>query len=101
MSNTHLLTKYFLKDQYKKELNPDNNLTKHKNELSRKYAIIVKFLWFGEENNFRPLNFKKALGNFNTNFENYQQHDAQEFIDILIDGIHEDLNRVIKKPVVE
>lgn len=29
------------------------------------------------------------------------QHDSQEFLNFLLDNLHEDLNRVLKKPYVE
>jgi ubiquitin carboxyl-terminal hydrolase 4/11/15 len=31
----------------------------------------------------------------------YQQQDAQELVGFLLDGLHEDLNRVAKKPYYE
>ena len=31
----------------------------------------------------------------------YDQHDSQELLAFLLDGLHEDLNRVHKKPYVE
>ena len=34
-------------------------------------------------------------------FTDFQQHDSQEFLSFLIDGLHEDLNRVHHKPYVE
>jgi hypothetical protein len=34
-------------------------------------------------------------------FSGYQQHDTQEFLNYLLDGVHEDLNKVLKKPLVE
>ena len=34
-------------------------------------------------------------------FSGYQQHDSQEFLNFLLDGLHEDLNRVKDKPFVE
>ena len=41
------------------------------------------------------------MGQFNALFADYEQHDSQELIGSLLDGIHEDLNRVKKKPYVE
>ncbi|KAG5653604.1 hypothetical protein H0H81_011976 [Sphagnurus paluster] len=32
-------------------------------------------------------------------YEGERQHDSQEFLSFLLDGIHEDLNRIINKPV--
>lgn len=34
-------------------------------------------------------------------FSGYNQHDAGELITYLLDGLHEDLNRVINKPYTE
>jgi len=34
-------------------------------------------------------------------FTDFQQHDSQEFLSFLLDGLHEDLNRVHDKPYVE
>ena len=31
-------------------------------------------------------------------FEGYEQHDCQEFLRFLVDGLHNDLNRVVKQP---
>lgn len=31
-------------------------------------------------------------------FANFAQHDAHEFLSFLLDGLHEDLNRVRSKP---
>ena len=34
-------------------------------------------------------------------FQGMNQHDSQEFVNFLLDSLHEDLNRVITKPYVE
>lgn len=34
-------------------------------------------------------------------FSGFQQQDSQEVLAFLLDGLHEDLNRVRKKPYVE
>ena len=36
-----------------------------------------------------------------TRFTDFEQHDAQEFLAFLLDGLHEDLNRVQEKSYVE
>ena len=38
---------------------------------------------------------------FAPQFSGYQQHDSQELVAFLLDGLHEDLNRVLKKPYIE
>jgi ubiquitin carboxyl-terminal hydrolase 6/32 len=42
-----------------------------------------------------------TIGKYAPRFNGFQQHDAQEFLAFLLDGLHEDLNRVQNKPYVE
>lgn len=41
---------------------------------------------------------KGILSKKNSMYSGFQQQDTQEFMDCLLDGLHEDLNRVVKKP---
>ena len=41
------------------------------------------------------------MGRFAPQFSGYQQHDSQELLAFLLDGLHEDLNLVKKKPYVD
>ena len=41
-----------------------------------------------------------AVGRFAPQFSGYQQHDSQELLTFLLDGLHEDLNRIKKKPYI-
>jgi len=42
-----------------------------------------------------------AVGRFKPEFSGYQQQDSQELMAFLLDGLHEDLNRIRNKPYVE
>jgi len=46
----------------------------------------------------RPAAVKKAVGKLAKRFIGFKQQDAQEFLRFLLDGLHDDLNRVVKKP---
>jgi ubiquitin C-terminal hydrolase len=48
-----------------------------------------------------PKGFKAALARFAPQFQGYSQQDRQELLAFLLDGLHEDLNRVRQKPYVE
>ena len=48
-----------------------------------------------------PTAFKKVLGKFAPRFAGYQQHDSHELLAFLLDGLHEDLNRVTQKATFE
>uniref|UniRef100_A0A8C0XEX8 Ubiquitin carboxyl-terminal hydrolase n=1 Tax=Castor canadensis TaxID=51338 RepID=A0A8C0XEX8_CASCN len=41
------------------------------------------------------------VGRFAPQFSGYQQQDSQELLAFILDGLHEDLNRVKKKPYLE
>eukprot|EP00826_Nyctotherus_ovalis_P052313 TRINITY_DN6611_c0_g2_i1.p1 TRINITY_DN6611_c0_g2~~TRINITY_DN6611_c0_g2_i1.p1 ORF type:complete len:1153 (-),score=374.80 TRINITY_DN6611_c0_g2_i1:62-3520(-) len=100
LSNTFLLSKYFLEDQYKDEINDDNPLGMQ-GILAKSYAKLVKMLWTTKDDLISPSFFKKAIGKFRAIFSSYSQQDSQELITAVLDGLHEDLNRVKKKPYVE
>ena len=51
--------------------------------------------------NVTPRAFKAAIANFAPQFAGYSQQDSQELLAFLLDGLHEDLNRVEKKRYVE
>ena len=100
LSNTLELTEYFLSEEYSNHINPQNPLGTQ-GVLVTAYAHLVKQLWHGSSEFISPWKFKKALGTYARQFSGYQQHDCQEAISFLLDFIHEDLNKVKKKPYIE
>ncbi|KAI9267871.1 hypothetical protein BY458DRAFT_437110 [Sporodiniella umbellata] len=100
LSNTPELTKWFLAENYKRELNRDNPLGM-KGQVAEAFGELVAKLWSGDSNSTSPRDFKYTIGKFNSSFYGYQQHDTQELLAFLLDGLHEDLNRILKKPYVE
>ncbi|KAH7061393.1 hypothetical protein B0J12DRAFT_292387 [Macrophomina phaseolina] len=95
------LTAYFLQSKFKEELNVDNPLG-HGGSIAKAYAGLLAAI-YGEDatTSFAPKNFKFALGRAQPMFSGYGQQDSQEFLSFLVDGLHEDLNRIIKKPYIE
>ena len=65
------------------------------------FASLLKDIWYNNLNSIAPLAVKKTIGEFAPRFGGFQQHDSQELLMFLLDGLHEDLNRVLKKPYVE
>lgn len=100
LSNCFELTDYFLRDLFKKDINKDNPIGTG-GDLACAYSVLLKNLWYGSSNVYSPWVFKRAIGGFQSMFSGYMQHDTQEFLNYLLDGLHEDLNRVLKKPMVE
>ena len=100
LSNTIPLTDYFLGYDFRGEINHTNFLGT-KGALVTSYAQLTKHLWLGSDPSHAPTGFKHDIGRFAPQFAGYEQHDAQELLAFLLDGIHEDLNRVKKRPYIE
>ncbi|XP_061770483.1 ubiquitin carboxyl-terminal hydrolase 15-like isoform X3 [Nerophis ophidion] len=100
LSNTPPLTDYFLKDKYTSELNEDNPLGM-KGEIAKAYAELIKQLWSCKYSYVTPRPFKTQVGRFAPQFSGYQQQDSHELLAFLLDGLHEDLNRIRKKPYIQ
>jgi hypothetical protein len=111
--HTTELSHFFLRGFYKKDLNPDNPLG-CKGKLAEAFNLLVdqthshssswsipRDQWNIARNSVSPHYVKRRVAAFSTQFEGFNQHDSQELICFLLDGIHEDLNRVKKKPYVE
>ena len=91
---------YFQSGQYLKEINDQNPLGM-KGELAKSFGELVKAMWSGEYAYLAPRDYKQTVGKFAPTFSGYAQQDSQEHISFLLDGLHEDLNRVLKKPYME
>jgi len=100
MSNTYDLTEYFLDNSFVHDLNPKNALGTG-GRLAVAYAELLKEIWYGNSSHTSPWDFKKVIGKFASQFHGYGQQDSQELLSYLLDGLHEDLNRVKDKPSVE
>ena len=63
--------------------------------------MTIENLWTMVNQSYSPRQLKGQTSRFAPQFAGYGQHDTQEFIAFLLDGLHEDLNRIIKKPYIE
>jgi ubiquitin carboxyl-terminal hydrolase 4/11 len=92
---------FFTAGVYNDELNPDNPLGM-KGAIARSFGAQMDQLWEPRSaSSHNPRDFKMQIQRFAPQFSGYQQHDSQELVAFLLDGLHEDLNRVKKKPYVE
>ncbi|KIJ65708.1 hypothetical protein HYDPIDRAFT_110858 [Hydnomerulius pinastri MD-312] len=102
LAHTKELTDYFLSGVYQQELNPGNPLGMH-GAIAEAFGALLHRIWAKDStaSSYSPREFKLELQRFAPQFSGYQQHDSQELVAFLLDGLHEDLNRVLKKPYVE
>lgn len=87
---------------YGSELNPDNPLSTG-GDLAKSYGDLLHSLFNPNTHasSHNPRQFKSSISRHAPAFSGYQQQDTQELLAFLLDGLHEDLNRVLKKPYVE
>ena len=100
LAHTTPLQRYFLTGDYDRDLNKDNPLGTG-GELATQFAQLLGELWNQRQAVVYPRNFKYTLGQHAEQFMGYDQHDSQELATYLLDALHEDTNRVTKKPYVE
>lgn len=100
LSNTPELRDYFVSKVFEDEINVDNPLG-NKGALAEAFGHLIQQLWSGFGTSFQPRDFKWSLARFAPQFSGYAQQDTQELLAFLLDGLHEDLNRIKKKPYIE
>ncbi|XP_010520472.1 PREDICTED: ubiquitin carboxyl-terminal hydrolase 8-like [Tarenaya hassleriana] len=99
LAHTPKLVDYFL-GEYNREINLDNPLGM-KGEIALAFGDLLRNLWAPGAATVTPRTFKAKLARFAPQFGGFNQHDSQELLAFLLDGLHEDLNRVKCKPYVE
>ncbi|GFQ84296.1 ubiquitin carboxyl-terminal hydrolase 15 [Trichonephila clavata] len=63
-----------------------------KGTLSYKFAELMKKIWSGSYSTLHLGEFKECFGDMYIQFRNFRQHDCQEFLALLLDTMHEELN---------
>ncbi|KAL3852453.1 hypothetical protein ACJMK2_016087 [Sinanodonta woodiana] len=100
LANTREFRDIFLDSRFKNDLNVSNSLGTG-GKLAMSFAILMKVLWSGHHYSYAPSKLKSLVALKASQFTGFAQHDAQEFMAFLLDGLHEDLNRVRKKPYTQ
>ncbi|KAG7218373.1 hypothetical protein INR49_008009 [Caranx melampygus] len=100
VSNTKPLTDYFISGRHLYELNRTNPIGM-RGHMAKCYGDLVLELWSGTQKNVAPLKLRWTIAKYAPRFNGFQQQDSQELLAFLLDGLHEDLNRVHEKPYVE
>ena len=96
LSHTPIFSAYFVSGRYCADLNPTNVLG-HRGLLATEFATLLSELWSGQYTAVAPRRLKNTIADFAPQFSGYQQHDAHELLAFLLDGLHEDVNRVKRR----
>jgi hypothetical protein len=102
---TDELNDYFFRHKWFNDLNPENPLGAHGTLAVNYFRLASRFVGRDSSTDYwgsvEPFALKTTIGRHAPQFSGYRQHDSQEFCSYLLDGLHEDLNRVVNKPYVE
>ena len=95
------LMQYFLSNQYKSDINTISQ-DGYQGEFATSFGNLAHELWKTRDKSINPQDFHTVLNKHANNiFPINVQHDAQELLSFLIDGLSEDLNLVKEKIFIE
>ena len=100
LSNCTELTYYFLKGDYKRDINEENNLGM-RGDLAKSWGELLHQYWVEDTRVGDPSDFKSTIGRKAVRFRGYGQQDSNEFMSVFLDYLNEDLNRTTKKQYIE
>lgn len=103
--HTPQLIEYFLRRMHVHDLNTTSTFGYH-GKLAQAFYSMVTDMWLQEtapSTSMSPRKLRKVIcsGGSGAMFDNNDQHDAQELLSCVLDGLSEDLNLVSEKPYIE
>uniref|UniRef100_A0A8C7MTK9 Ubiquitin carboxyl-terminal hydrolase n=1 Tax=Oncorhynchus kisutch TaxID=8019 RepID=A0A8C7MTK9_ONCKI len=97
LSNTHNLRDYCLHNSHRRDLN--KNSRTNTGALMEEFAKLLQTMWTSSSSEaVGPSEFKTQIQRYAPRFVGYNQQDAQEFLRFLLDGLHNEVNRVTVRP---
>nr|BAN21345.1 ubiquitin specific protease 2 [Riptortus pedestris] len=94
LSNTRILKDYLVNREFLSEIRNSES----RGALIKSFADVIAELWSGEGKIVNTSAFKAQIQRYAPRFMGYNQQDSQEFLRYLLEGLHDDINRVAVKP---
>ncbi|XP_058129273.1 ubiquitin carboxyl-terminal hydrolase 8 [Anopheles coustani] len=91
LSNTYFLNEFFHDPSYKARLNRSN---KTQGKIGEEVAAVVRALWTGQYKCIASKNLRYVVGQYERQFGGIEQQDSHEFLTILMDWLHSDLQTI-------
>lgn len=81
---------------YRQHINVNNKLGT-RGILTTNFVNLLTNMFSNSGKYFKPTEFKRVMGSLSPNkqFDNFDQQDCIEFLDFLLDSLHEDLNQMV------
>lgn len=90
LSATTPMTMLFLSDDFKRAV--QRNWKGSKGVMPELYSNLIRSLWKGDVSSIKPTTFRTFCGRLNSDWKNDVQQDAKQFLEFMIETLHEDLN---------
>ncbi|XP_029030372.1 ubiquitin carboxyl-terminal hydrolase 2-like [Betta splendens] len=95
LSNTPELRDYCLGNTHRTDLHSSRA---SRAALMEEFARLTRSLWTSANDAISPFDFKSQIQRYAPKFVGCNQQDAQEFLRFLLDGLHNEVNRVTVQP---
>ncbi|TIB95941.1 cysteine proteinase [Wallemia mellicola] len=90
LSATIPFARFFTSGVWRRFVNHNNKMGMQ-GRLAESFSQILTHMWREQYTFISPMTFRKNICTFANQFIGTDQHDAQEFLSFLLDGLHEDL----------
>ncbi|KAF6761810.1 ubiquitin carboxyl-terminal hydrolase 4 [Ephemerocybe angulata] len=90
LSATVPFSRFFTDGRWKSAINFTNKLGSQ-GKLVQAFAKLLHEMWGGDLPYLTPNDFRRSICSLNSQYIGSDQHDSQEFLSFLLDGIHEDI----------
>ncbi|XP_077285920.1 ubiquitin specific protease 8 [Arctopsyche grandis] len=95
LNNTVYLADYFREGKYRKHiserLRSDSKENGTQGVIAEEVAAVIQTLWSGQYRFISTRDLKNVVGKYKNMFRGVEQHDSHEFLVILMDWLHDDL----------
>ncbi|XP_068619451.1 ubiquitin carboxyl-terminal hydrolase 8 [Battus philenor] len=98
LNNTAILVTYFCNGQYREHVNRSHST---RGAIAEELAAVVRALWSGQYRFIATKDLRNEVGKHQRAFRGAEQQDSHEFLTILMDWLHLDLQFSIKPPQKE
>lgn len=95
LNNTAILVTYFCNGQYLEHLNRSHGT---RGAIAEELAAVVRALWSGQYRFIAARDLRNEVGKHQRAFRGCEQQDSHEFLTILMDWLHLDLQFTINVP---
>lgn len=93
------LADHFLLADWRRDLVPATRTRPWEPRVTTEFVALLRRMWLGGQAAQSPHALHHAVGVADRRFANHmEQHDAQEVLQAVLDNVHDDLNRVLRRP---